>query len=798
MRRLNYFHKSVVRAALCGGAALVLNLLTSMALPISFFLPLGNIFLFISAAAFGIPGAIVATSIAVVPGWLFADSNLFLVLRLFLLSLAIGGASKRYPSQLESIVALGTWLAVLLPLAGILNYVGIETIDSRTLLFASLSDLFLVVAAGTILINNNVWNKLTDQLRHIQLEKLLPHVMVACSVTALFALFVAPIWGRNSMVDLVEGRNSFSVGLILFLGVAFPALLGSVLSRLIIRDYHDLVPQGMLPQKRLMTFSGLSSEFWRRQSATDSDLTTMIPSPRSASGSDEGARQGGPGIIPPDHGILALNRNGTITFLNRKFRKFAEITTNDVIGKNIEQIGMNPGFCKSILALIEPTFEKGARVSEIKVNQLPDKLRFFEVSSQRSDQLENSSMNDGPDSIILTAKDITDRRTVEKHLLQAKKVESLGSIVNGIAHAFNNSLTAITGMASIARHSLDGSMTTRALDAILSSARDAGNVVRQLLNFASSEEHPMRNEDLEKLLRDRIDFFQKSVGEDFEITFQGGEKPLPVLCNANLFMQVIANLILNAKESYSQGSGPISISVASEVIDEAVSELVVGARPGLFARLRVKDTGCGMTPETLSRAFDPLYTTKGSSGHTGLGLSIVYAIVRAHDGFLTAESHPDKGTSVTIYIPLVSDATMNTDASRDGAMEPAARTSSDLPRGNNQTVLIVEDEKTVRDMVVMMLSNLGYTTIAAENGTEALTMMQSTPVALIIADLVLPKMGGAELLQKVRESFPEVKSVLMTGYGIVTDGVPSGVSVLPKPFDLDTLAWSVHKIVSEA
>jgi PAS domain S-box-containing protein len=585
--------------------------------------------------------------------------------------------------------------------------------------------------------------------------------------------------------------------------IALPSFLGWKLARRISSDSQELLDLQTLGHSSAKTFSGLASDFWRRQSKSQMTSPNTAPEVSSSrpnvtsqntSGTMPIPQSGKSGAVRPDQGICALNRNGTITFMNRRFKNYTGISNNEVLGKSIENVGMHPAVCKHILEIIEATFERGPRVTELKLNQLPDKLRYFEIASLKPEELEGSSLHNGPDSVIVTMKEITERRTVESHLLQGQKLASLGNLVSNIAHSFNNTLTAIIGLASYARVSKDTTRVEKALEDILSSAKLAAELVHDLLDFTAGHPSHMKIEDFNQMLTTRFELLKKIAGENYEIAFQGSDKNLGVECDSNLMMQAITNLVVNSRDSYQGKSGKIEIVLDTEEMEDTVSDLHFGARPGKFARLRVKDHGCGMTPETLAKAFDPLFTTK-TGGNTGLGLSIVHAIVRAHDGFLTMESHPEKGTTVSLYFPLK-------DIPAKAAKEPRKTDSLPLPHasenGHREKILVVEDEKNVRDLVTSMLSLLGYDVMSCCNGQEAIEKCTGQHFDLVLADMIMPRMHGLDLISKLKDADSKLKALVMTGYGVTNDTKSHACSVIPKPFDINTLAHAIRNALHPA
>lgn len=320
--------------------------------------------------------------------------------------------------------------------------------------------------------------------------------------------------------------------------------------------------------------------------------------------------------------------------------------------------------------------------------------------------------------------------------------------------------------------------------------------MRNLLDFTAGGPSHMKVENIVDVLATRLELLKKIAGENYEISFKNAQPSYGVECDTNLMMQVITNLIMNSRDSYQGKPGAIEIVLDTEEMEEGVSDLHVGARPGHFARLRVKDRGCGMTPETLSKAFDPLFTTKSGSGHAGLGLSMVHAIVRAHDGFLTVESYPEKGTTVSLYFPL------REVPSKEKAKIHTSNEEHPLPQASNnghrEKILVVEDEKGVRELVASMLNLLGYEVTSCCNGQEALAECEQNRFDLVLVDMIMPRMHGLDLVSKLRTADKEVKTLVMTGYGVTPETKGEHCGVIPKPFDINTLAHAVRDALHPA
>ena len=751
---------------------------------------LGSLFLFVSAAAIGLPGAIISATIALAPTVVIAG-DIAEAARLFLTCLAVGFIAERSPRLPPFLVVIGCWTVTWLGLVALPH--GLAGDLPRWGLAAVLEIVFAAVA-GALLLNPSIWALIAQRPRFPSVASLHIHVMTLVSFVAMWsgrAVFSAhtelPTTALNS---LLWGGKLVAIGLLI------PALIGYRLANILVRDFQEWFRLGHVPLKE--SFSGLSSGYWRRSEADD-----FIPATSSADNirpSDRGNSDQVPTVaasITPAHGICALNRDGTITFINRRFAKLCGMRTTEVVGKKIDAVGIPPELCAHIFRLTEETLARGARIAEIKLNRLPEPLRFFEVAVTAANEVEDSAMSGGPESVIVSLKDITDRRTVEDHLLQAQRLGSLGELVGGVAHAFNNSLTTIVGHASFARMTGQPEAIQAALQEIIAASSRASDLVTKLRALSSDVPSMLDDHDLGTVIADRVGLLRSLVGENYDLIFEQPDQSIVSMCDPSLLAQAFTNLVLNARDSYNGKSGTIEIALSTETLDDDVCDLFVGARPGNFARMSIKDTGFGMSPETLARAFDPLFTTKRSQGNSGLGLSIVYSIVRAHDGFLAAESHPEKGTTITMYLPLRSVAP----AHPNTAVRESAHGATPLATiaGNRERILVVEDERQVRELVVAMLVRLGYEVASCANGHEALERCRDAEFDLIVLDMIMPRMNGLDVVSHLKASGKSPRTLLMTGYGLEQPGKESvGGPVLAKPFDLITLGTRVKETLNSA
>lgn len=651
--KFRYIDRKIIAAATLGILALVANAVSYYVSAPEHLIPIGNVFLFCAASALGLTGALLAAATGLLPE-LFWSGDFAYGFRVLTLLVVIGWCAERAPRVPSFIITQGLWILVFGPLHFFAVYNGLVA-ESDTFLpyrylpaqlmgaifCAAMGDVILTLVSAVVLLIPSVWIRLTNKpLLIFSQSVLVPVITLLTSTASLITLLIV----SDQSIGDVPSLTLSGVVAILLLGTVIPAGLAFWLSSRLRYLVMDPLPSS---GGRPHGFSGLSSEFWRRKSSS-----ALIPTRSSGdSGSNLSRPQQASSLSLSDRGICALKRDGTITFINRKFLSLVDCKSQEVLGKLIGDIEMHSQVADHINQLVSTTFAKGPRVTELKLNQQHNKVRFYEISSVRADSLENSSIAHGADSIVILARDITERRSVESHLLDAQRVGSLGNLVGGIAHAFDTALSTIRDLAKHARSEQDRGAVDSAMDTILDTAQDAGALVRQLLNFAEGRPSQIDAPDFGSLIDERIGLLRQMVGNANELVFERCDEKIPVTCDPNLVMQAITNLVLNSRDSYGTASGKIQITLDTEHLDEDVEELHVGAKAGDFARLRVRDSGGGMTPEILAHAFDPLFTTRSTTGHSGLGLSIVFAIVRAHDGFLTVESKPDRGTTVSIYLP---------------------------------------------------------------------------------------------------------------------------------------------------
>lgn len=379
----------------------------------------------------------------------------------------------------------------------------------------------------------------------------------------------------------------------------------------------------------------------------------------------------------------------------------------------------------------------------------------------------------------------------EEGLRQAQKLEAIGQLAGGVAHDFNNILAASNMQLELLllKDDLDEE-TRQGLLELQTGQRRAVALTRQLLMFGRRSVLNVHPLDLEEVIANLLRMLNRLIGENIDLRFESLDALPSVEADAAMIEQVVVNLVVNARDAMPLG-GRITISTRlAEVTRPGLSGLTSTGAAGLFACLAVTDTGCGIDDETLKHIFEPFFTTKEAGRGTGLGLATVHGIVAQHHGWIEVESRPGQGSSFRVYLPT--------------AVRPATHASEtgstrELPPGR-ETILVVEDDASVRHLAVRCLRTLGYTVHEAGSGREALSLWDhhGQGIDLLLTDMVMPEgMNGLELAERLQQGRPGVKVIISSGYSaeIVESGVPGkpGMRFLPKPYELPTLAQTVRQ-----
>jgi PAS domain S-box-containing protein len=375
-----------------------------------------------------------------------------------------------------------------------------------------------------------------------------------------------------------------------------------------------------------------------------------------------------------------------------------------------------------------------------------------------------------------SAQNITDRKNLEAQLVQAQKMEAIGTLAGGVAHDFNNILAVIMGLGNLIQMSLGPDDRNRPyVDQIVASAEKAADLTQSLLAFSRKQRINLEPHHLSGIVQGTAKLLKRLLPEDIGLKLDLADDCV-VLLDVSQIDQVLMNLATNARDAMPKG-GLLTISIQDVALDDEFAKIHGFGRPGRYAMLSVSDTGTGMSAETMSRIFEPFFTTKEVGKGTGLGLSSVYGIVKQHNGYITVTSAPGEGTTFNIYLPLTDMTT------RSETVENVA-----IDRGE-ETILVIEDDADVRKMITTILLNQGYTVLEAADGEEAIRVFNEHKdvIHLIIADIVMPGKTGQEVLNEIIGADPSVKGIFISGY--------TGDTVLEKGVQKETVDF-LYKPVS--
>lgn len=393
--------------------------------------------------------------------------------------------------------------------------------------------------------------------------------------------------------------------------------------------------------------------------------------------------------------------------------------------------------------------------------------------------------------VIGVALDITERERLTDQLRQSQKMQAIGELAGGVAHDFNNLLMVVKGHSQLLLDRLPDSSPLRPGAQQIERAADrAASLTRQLLAFSRKQVLQPRVLDMNEVVNGMIRMFSRVIGENIDMVFVPATDLSRVKADPGQLEQVLLNLVVNARDAMPTG-GRLTIETSNVELDRSYAATHASVEPGDYVMLSVTDTGCGMSEETQSRIFEPFFTTKGPGKGTGLGLATVYGVVKQSGGYIYVYSEVDRGTTFKIYLPQVI-------AELD---KPTGETVVPGRAQGSETILFVEDEQSVRDLVRQYLTATGYTVLEAPDGARALKIAEghAEPIHILITDVVMPHLSGPDLATQLGASRPGMKVLFISGYTddtVFRHGVlEGGVAFLQKPFNLKALATKVRELL---
>jgi PAS domain S-box-containing protein len=391
----------------------------------------------------------------------------------------------------------------------------------------------------------------------------------------------------------------------------------------------------------------------------------------------------------------------------------------------------------------------------------------------------------------MVARDITEKKKLEQEILHAQKIDSIGNLAGGVAHDFNNILSSILGTASMIKRKLKETDPWYSYIELMETAsRRGASLTRQLLTFARKSNVSVRPLNMNTVIQDTLRLFEPSISKTIHITTKVSAEPVILRGDEGQLQQALLNLCINARDAMPQG-GTITITTAAVELSPVDAARIAQAKPGSYVTVSVMDNGAGIPRELHAKVFEPFFTTKEREKGTGLGLSVVYGVVRGHGGFLTLESEVNVGTKVTLYFPLV-------------AQEMDVRWQTEphkIPHGTER-ILLVDDEASINLVGGAMLKDLGYTVETVHDGLEAINRLRassSREFSLVILDMNMPRLGGKETFDNIKQLFPDLKILICTGYsdGMLDDGdfMKNVDGFLQKPYTIQDMAYKVREVL---
>ena len=477
-------------------------------------------------------------------------------------------------------------------------------------------------------------------------------------------------------------------------------------------------------------------------------------------------------------GVLLLDAEERVIIANPLGREDLTALAGADVGDTLSHLGCRP------LAELLTSPPKGLW-HEVTVEGPPQ--RYFEILAR---PVESSSQGERRVLVIL---DVTEERQVQKRVQQQERLAAIGQLAGGIAHDFNNLLATISLYSQMLLHGPNiSSSMTRGLETIIDETRQATKLVRQILDFSRSlpiETHPV---DLQAFIEGSVRILERTIPENIHISANMGAEKCVVNADSTRIQQVVMNLVVNARDAMLEG-GELEIRLAAIKVKPGEAPPVVEMAPAWapgseWVCLSVSDTGTGIPTEVIPHIFEPFFTTKASGKGTGLGLAQVYGIVKQHGGHIGVETEVGRGTTFRVYLPAFQGQVIG----KIGVEEKGA-----APEGKKETILLVEDKEATRHATARILGSLGYRVLTAANGMEALVVYRAVAgIDLVVTDIVMPEMGGTQLIQELRKINRDIKALAITG-SVLAENLgdlheEGGVEIIHKPLDMNALAEVVR------
>jgi PAS domain S-box-containing protein len=484
-------------------------------------------------------------------------------------------------------------------------------------------------------------------------------------------------------------------------------------------------------------------------------------------------------------GIVIATMSGQIEFVNDAWALMHGYTKEELVGKNL-YIFMQPPQQSNLSKFIDQVQNQSGIIQDDEHLTRDGKILSIRLSASILKDPRNQIIG-----LILIARDITDERNLEAQLLQAQKLESIGRMAGGIAHDFNNLLSPILANTQmvLADPSISSANCAR-LKRVSIAAERARILIRQILAFSRKQPIELQTFFLVEVIEGFIHIMSSIIREDIAFSVNTSQSKGYIHADVSHIEQILINILINAQDAMPKG-GDLKIIVSDTLLDETDTQKHPEIKPGAYVMVEISDTGLGMSRATLKQAFEPFYTTKETGKGTGLGLSTVYGIVKQHKGHIRVHSIENKGTTFKLYFPRVEKETDHVPS-----IYPSTQT------GGHETILVVEDEDLVRELVCSIFKRWGYHVLDAQDANHCMKIVSTYdgPIHLLVSDVVMPGMNGKELYMNLTKKYPDLKVIFMSGYtdDVILDCVTNASNIfLQKPISVQKLTTAVKKVLNE-
>ncbi len=487
--------------------------------------------------------------------------------------------------------------------------------------------------------------------------------------------------------------------------------------------------------------------------------------------------------------IFRVDNNGVIVMVNRAGAEmFGFQSPEEVIGTQAVRLWADHDEQKKFFTLLQR--DKVVKGYPVKAKNRTGGIIHLEVSCHVLKEEQGNYL--GMEGIL---RDVTDRKALEEQLLQSQKIEAIGTLAGGVAHDFNNILTAIIGYTHVVLMKMKQDDPLRyELQQVLAAADRAAMLTQSLLAFSRKQMVRLASIEINDVLKKFGTFLHRVIREDIEISTTTSDEKLKVLADKGQIEQALMNLATNAQDAMPNG-GRLLIETRRCAIDDTFIAAHGYGKPGAYVLISVSDTGIGMDEQTKQKIFEPFFTTKEVGKGTGLGLALVYGTVKKHEGFITVYSEPGKDTTFKIYLPLTDQPLEKT--AKPSALEPV------YAAGGTETILVAEDDEALRTMATSILSSAGYKVIVAVDGMEAVQKFteHKDRIQLALLDVIMPKKNGYDVYKEIEPLAPDLKAIFMSGYteGVLDSSKLKGknVSFLLKPVSPEELLRKIRSVLNE-